>query len=149
MRTLGPINVAVGQGRVFDYFEEIRKTIELATEEVLFVDAYLDADFVSRYLPFVRTGVSIRLLTSAKKLNTLLPAIDLFMQQYGHAVSVRSANDLHDRFVFIDKASCYQSGASFKDGARKAGTIITQITDAFKAMWDTYERLWDAGNVER
>jgi hypothetical protein len=30
MRTLGPTNVALPQGGVFDYFDEIRKTVELA-----------------------------------------------------------------------------------------------------------------------
>src|SRR5204863_40012 len=84
MRTSGPLSVAVGQGRVYDYFEEIRKIVELATEEVLFVDAYLDADVVSRYLTQVKAGVDIRLLTGDKrKLATLLPAIDLFVQQQG------------------------------------------------------------------
>jgi hypothetical protein len=149
MRTVGPTNIALPQGGVFDYFDEVRKTVELADSEVFFVDPYLDAEFVSRYLPHVRTGVTIRLLTSDKKLSTLLPAVDLFIKQNGRAVSVRSANGLHDRYVFIDKGSCYQSGASFKDGAKLAPTTLTQITDAFSPVWDTYERLWAAANVER
>jgi hypothetical protein len=49
MNTLGPINTAIGQGEVFDYFDEIRRIISLATSDLLFVDPYLDADFVSRY----------------------------------------------------------------------------------------------------
>lgn len=35
--------------------------------------------------------------------------------------------------------------STFKDGASKAPTTLTQITDAFKAMWDTYEGLWKSG----
>jgi hypothetical protein len=42
-----------GQGLVFDYFDGIRKQIELAKTELFFVDPYLDSDFVSRYLPQV------------------------------------------------------------------------------------------------
>lgn len=36
--TLGPVNAAIGQGRVFAYFDEIRKIIELAKTDILFVD---------------------------------------------------------------------------------------------------------------
>ena len=121
MRTLGPMNIAVGKGRVFEYFDELRKAIELASNEVLFVDPYLDAEFVSRYLPMVKAGVIIRLLTSEKKLATLLPAIEPFCQQTGQQVSVRStATGLHDRYAFIDKRSCFQSGR-FVQRWRKTG----------------------------
>ncbi len=149
MRTGRATNTAIGHGMEFEYFDVIRKTIELASKEVFFVDPYLDADFVSRYLPHIREGVIIRLLTSDKKLGTLLPAIDLFAKQDSKVISVRSANGFHDRYVFIDKENCYQSGASFKDGARVAPTTITQITDAFGAVRNTYEEIWTAAKVER
>jgi hypothetical protein len=64
-------------------------------------------------------------------------------------VTVRSTSGLHDRYMFIDKSSCYQSGASFKDGAKYAPTSLTQITDAFDAVWQTYNKLWDTAKVER
>jgi hypothetical protein len=63
LRTVGPINMAIGQGRVFEYFDELRKILELANEDVFFVDPYVDAEFVSRYLPLIRDRVTIRLLT--------------------------------------------------------------------------------------
>ncbi len=149
MGTIGTSNIAFSQNSTFDYFDEIRKTIELANQEVFFIDPYLDAEFVSRYLPHVRTGVTIRLLTSEKKLNTLLPAIDMFVQQSTYSLSVRTTNGIHDRYLFIDKANCYQSGASFKDGAKLSPTTLTQITDAFTAVLNTYESLWNAGKIER
>jgi hypothetical protein len=144
LRTIGPVNTAVGQGLVFDYFDTIRKTIETATKDVLFIDPYLDADFVSRYLPHVRAGVTIRLL-ARERIATLLPAVTAFTQQSQASVEVRTAPGFHDRYVIIDGASCYQSGASFKDGARNAPTTVTQVGDAFAAVRDTYENLWKAG----
>lgn len=54
---------------------------------------------------------------------------------------------MHDRYVFVDRTACYQSGASFKDGAKKSPTTLTQITDAFAAVQQTYEALWAAGTV--
>jgi hypothetical protein len=149
MNTLGPTNIVLPRGGVFDYFDEIRKTVELANLEVFFVDPYLDAEFVSRYLPHVQARVLSRLLTSDKKLATLLPAIDLLTKQNGIAVAVRSTGGLHDRYLFVDQKSCYHSGASFKDGAKLAPTTLTQITDAFGPMWETYEKLWASATVER
>jgi len=151
MKTTGPLTIAIGHGRVFEYFDELRKIAEQATQDIFFVDAYLDADFVSRYLPHVRSGVIVRLLMGSDpaKLNRLLPAIDLFTKETSQTVNVRSSAGLHDRYVFTDKANCYHSGASFKDGGKNAGTVISQITDAFKPMWDTYETLWNTAKVER
>jgi hypothetical protein len=141
MRTVGPLTVAVGQGGVFDYFDEIRKVIESAKGDLFFVDPYLDAEFVSRYLPHVTQGVTVRLL-GRERTTTLLPAVDLLRQQTGLQVEVRSAGSFHDRYVFVDGQDCYQSGASFKDGAKKAPTTLTQIVDAFPAVLGTYERIW-------
>ncbi len=146
---LGRTGIVVAQGQVFDYFDELRKVIETARSEVFFVDAYLDAEFVPRYLPHLADGVAIRLLGGTKRMPTLLPAVDLFARQNGRTVDVRSSERLHDRYVFLDRAICYLSGASFKDGAKNAPAVLTQLTDPFVAVWDTYEGLWNTGKVER
>ena len=148
MQTLGPVNVALSKGEVFDYFDEIRKTIEVAKRDVLFIDPYLDAEFVSRYLGHITPGVTTRLL-AREKLPTLLPAVDAFVQQFKMKIEVRSASNFHDRYVFIDGVACYHSGASFKDGAKSAPTTLTQITDAFAALSKTYEDLWNGAKIER
>lgn len=148
MTTVGPVNVAIQQGMVFDYFDEMRKFIETARQDVLFVDPYLDADFVSRYLSHIESGTTIRLLTRAK-LALLLPAVDAFAQQSKRGVQVRSSANFHDRYVIIDKRACYHSGASFKDGAKGAPTTLSQIADAFPAILKTYEDIWNTAKVER
>ena len=144
----GRISTVVGAGAVFEYFDELRRIIETARVEVFFVDPYLEADFVARYLPHVAANVPVRLLAS-KKMDMLLPAVSLFAQQTGADVKVRSSGSLHDRFLFIDKAQCYVSGASFKDGAKNAPAVITQVQDGFAAMFQTYEDIWAGAKVER
>ena len=146
---VGQLSVVVQQGHVFDYFDEVRMMVETARLEVFFVDAYLDADFVQRFLPYVTADAAIRLLGGPKRMPTLLPAVDLFAQQNQRPIQVRTSNAIHDRYLFVDKTACYLSGSSFQDGARNAPAVLTQITDAFQAMWDTYERLWNSGKVER
>jgi hypothetical protein len=148
MRTDKSTTAAVGLGMVFDYFDEVRKIVETATSDILFVDPYMNSEFVSRFLPHVKAGVSIRLL-GRKQLADLLPAVELFVQQSNQAVSVRSASALHDRYLFVDRLAVYQSGASFKDGARFSPTTVGQIVDAFPAMLATYESMWNSAKVER
>jgi hypothetical protein len=148
METVGPLSVPVAHGQVFDYFDEVRKVIEQAKQDVLFVDPYLEAEFVSRYLIHVSKGVTIRLL-AREKLASLLSAVDPFSKQSGPTIEVRSAPNFHDRYVFVDRNTCYQSGASFKDGAKSSPTTLTQITDAFAVMSHTYEDLWGKAKVER
>jgi len=147
LRTAGPLSVGVLSGRVFEYFDELRKIIESARSDILFVDPYLDSEFASKYLPQVPRGTAVRLL-ARDRLASLKPAVAAWVAQSGASVEIRSALGFHDRYVFVDGQSCYQSGASFKDGAKKAPTVLTQITDAFGAVHSTYEQMWKLGASE-
>ncbi len=144
LKTIGPLSINVSKGNVFEYFDELRKVIELSHNDLLFIDPYLDADFVSRYMPFVASDVKVRLL-GREKITALIAAVNSYAQQTPLSVSVRSSPQMHDRYLIVDGTACYQSGASFKDGAKNAGTTLTQITDAFSAVKDTYEALWESG----
>ena len=140
------MSVGVETGHVFDYFDEVRRMIESAKIDLFFVDAYIDAEFVSRYLPHVPVGTGIRIL-AREKLSSLRPAIATFVAQTSREIEIRTVSGFHDRYVFVDGISCFQSGASFKDGAKKAPTTLTQITDAFAAVKATYEQLWSEASV--
>jgi hypothetical protein len=146
LQSTGPLSVGIQIGRVFDYFDEIRRMIESAKIDLLFVDAYIDAEFVSRYLPHVSVGTCIRIL-AREKLSSLKPAVASFVAQNSRQVEIRTAPGFHDRYVFVDGLACFQSGASFKDGAKKAPTTLTQITDAFAAVRTTYEQIWTQATV--
>ena len=146
LRTAGPLAVGVQSGRVFEYFDEVRKLIEGARSDLLIVDPYLDAEFVSRYLPFAAPGATVRLL-ARERISTLKPAVEAYRLQTALSVEVRTVGGFHDRYLFVDRQACYQSGASFKDGAKKSPTILVQITDAFPSVQITYEELWKAAAV--
>ncbi len=142
LKTTGPLSVGISTGRVFEYFEEVRKLMGLAKSDLLIVDPYIDADFVGKYLPFVSNETTVRILAK-ERIQMLKPSVSAFIAQTGLSIEIRTSDAFHDRFLFIDKQACYQSGASFKDGARKAPTILTQITDAFSEVLATYEQLWN------
>lgn len=143
LKNEGPLSASFATGEVFGYFDELRKIIEPACQDVFFVDPYLNPEFVSRFLPQIRHGVPIRLL-SRERISALVPAVESFGVETGQSIEVRKASGFHDRYVLIDNCSCYQSGASFKDGANRKHTTVTQITDAFQAVRQTYEDLWES-----
>lgn len=149
LKTEGPRSTAIAGGGVFHYFDEIRKIIEIAKSDIFFVDPYLDAEFVSKFLTSIPNSVNVRLLGKEQKyLATLLPAAKMLSQQNSIKISVRSTKTLHDRFVFVDGSSCYYSGASFKDGAKNAPVMISQVIDAFAQVLRTYDDLWNTASVE-
>jgi len=147
MRIGGPISMAIGHGMTFSYFDELRKIIELASVDLLFVDPYMNADFVSQYLPHAKSTVQVRLL-GKQYMPALVSAADAFKKQHGAMVTVRSTADLHDRFVFVDSSACYFSGASFKDGPKNANTILSQVTDASSVLLASFEKLWSTAKIE-
>lgn len=154
MKTVGPVNVAVGTGQVFAYMDTIRKLIQEAKTQILFVDRYVDGDFVSDYLPHVSAGVEIRILarrdrTTERHLAKLFPMARSFSLQYSQRIQIRTHDGFHDRFVMIDGLVGYGSSCSFKDGPRTAGATITQHDHSiFLKVKADNEALWVAGTVE-
>lgn len=136
-----PLAQSFDAGQAYDYFDNLRKLIESAKSDILFVDPYLDTDFITKYMPYVTTGTNVRLLAS-RYLKTLVPAAKAFSEQHGISIEVRSADNLHDRYVFIDKNACHYSGASFKDGAKKSQTTMGQMVDILDVVLDQYENTW-------
>jgi hypothetical protein len=139
----------LGAGAVHDYFEEIRQLLAGATRDVLFIDPYIDATFVTRYLPQIAQGVAVRLLTADRQAAALRQSLNLFQAQHGTAVELRVLLDrsLHDRHLVIDARDVYQSGASFKDGARNAPTSINQIVDVAADLIRAHEANWAGARV--
>ena len=143
--------IEVAKGKPHDYFEEVRSLITKACKDVLFADRYLDADFAKTYLPQMKDGVSVRLLTSHKSAGSLTPAVDLFAQQSKLAVEVRSLDsaDIHDRQLIVDGQELYVSGASFKDGGRLSPSTISQVVDGAGALIGAREADWAKAQKHR
>jgi hypothetical protein len=141
------LNAAVQQGAVYDYFDSLRKVIETAKADLFFIDPYLNADFVSTYFPFASSAGTVRMLTQ-RYISELRAALPLAATQFKCKVELRSTAAMHDRYVIIDGTTCYQSGASFKDGAKSSMTTLTQQTDTFDAVKTYYENLWANSKIE-
>lgn len=148
MKTGGPTSIAVPGRRPHEYYDSVRRLLETAITDILFVDPYIGADFVSRYLPHVRAGVTVRLLTR-KYLDKVVPSVDmLVLQQQGLSVEVRKSIS-HDRYIFIDRKECYHSSASFQDGGKSSAALLSQVMDVFPDTQRIYESEWAAAKVSR
>lgn len=146
LETGGTGTVAIDQGMHFEYFEAVRKVIQTATEDVFIVDHYLNEDVLAKFCVFVRGGVSIRLL-GTRYTSTLRPAAQALFDQRGGGVFLRTSDKIHERYVFIDRAKCVLSGASFKDGPQNAHSLITEIVDGATVLLALYEGEWDSAKV--
>ena len=130
---------------VFAYFDTLSDIVREAKTDAFFVDPFLDKEFLAKYMGFVSDGTKVRLLAN-RYMTTLVPSVAQYVTQRPLTIEVRSSNDLHDRYVFIDGSSCYHSGASFKDGGIKP-TVLSQIVDPFPAVMQTYNDLWQTAKV--
>jgi hypothetical protein len=147
MKTGGPTSVAVPGARPLEFYDAVRRLLETALTDILFVDPYIGADFVSRYLPHVRAGVTVRLLTR-KYLDKVVPSVEMLARQQGLSVEIRKSVS-HDRYVFIDRRECYHSSASFQDGGKSNPALLSQVMDVFPDTQRIYESEWTGAEVVR
>jgi len=92
-------------GQHFDAKRVVRDLFAMAAMNIVVIDAYIGED-VLNLLTVKKDGVHVRLLTGKVSPAFLTLARD-FNRQYKN-LEIRSSNIFHDRFVFIDKAYCYQ-----------------------------------------
>ncbi|CAG0978975.1 hypothetical protein BURK2_01729 [Burkholderiales bacterium] len=131
---------------VMDYFEDVREVLLTARKDVFFVDPYLDAELVSRYMANINIGVSVRLLRS-RGTAALVPPIDLAAMQVDHPIELRSTSSpLYGRFLFLDGVRGFRSAASFTVGGRTEPTQLTEITD--EPRMQEHEAIWSAATTD-
>jgi hypothetical protein len=142
--TGGRVSASFAAGQPFDIFDELRKVIETAQQDVLFVDRYMGADFVSLYLPHIPQGVTVRLLTR-DKVPQLISTLGAYKQQHLLNIEVRTSQGFHGRFLSVDGARSFTVDASFKDAAKSAPAALIELTDTATTSLAQYEQLWLSG----
>jgi len=147
MKVAGPTAILVDQGKKFVFFNEVRKLIESAKLDLLFVDEHLDANFLETYAPYIPAGVKVRLLTR-NYIPKLIPAIKAFKQQAPLDVEVKKTDEIHGRYIFIDNTLCYTCDASFKDGTKYSPAALIQIADAFEEFYGKFQSTWLSASTQ-
>ena len=105
-------------GQIYDAFEQMKKFVQMAKQELIVIDPYFD-DSVLPLIAQKRAGVSVLVVKNRRK--DLLHAIDLarFNTQYGNSLTVKESTRFHDRFLIIDRSTLIHVGASFNHLGKK------------------------------
>ena len=113
-----PNQVYLPAGSQHDAYVALRKIVQLARQDVLIVDPYVD-ETLWELLTNVHPTVKLRILTDQMKKDFRLEARK-FSAQHGNAIEVRTTSKYHDRFIVEDGERCWHIGASIKDAGNKA-----------------------------
>ena len=108
--------VVFAAGEVYDFFRKLYQVIESAETSIFIVDPYLNHTVFDRYLISRKQNVTVRLLLKTNA-NTIKPAAERYIQQYGEVLKIKTSNQIHDRVIFIDRV-CWIVGQSLKDAGR-------------------------------
>ncbi len=105
-------------GQVYDAFEQMKKFIRMAKNELIIIDPYF-ADCVLPLVAQKRQGVSVLVVKNSR--NKLLHAVDVarFNAQYGNTLTVKTSDKFHDRFLIIDRSTLIHVGASLNHLGKK------------------------------
>ena len=113
-------------GQYYDAYDFITSIIRKAKTSIVLIDPYCDNRALS-FLSNRNDGAAIKICKSDKaKLS--IEEIDIFKQQYG-SLDVIDNNDIHDRFLIIDKTECYSLGTSLNYAGKKT-FVVTKIEDS-------------------
>ena len=105
-------------GQIFDAFEQMKKFVRMAKNELIIIDPYFD-DCVLPLVAQKRQGASVLVVKNSR--NRLLHAVDVarFNAQYGNSLAVKVSDKFHDRFLVIDRSTLIHVGASLNHLGKK------------------------------
>ena len=105
-------------GQIYDAFEQMKKFVRMAKNELIIIDPYFD-DCVLPLVAQKRQGVSVLVVKNSR--NRLLHAVDVvrFNAQYGNSLTVKVSDKFHDRFLIIDRSTLIHVGASLNHLGKK------------------------------
>ncbi|MBQ6009005.1 MAG: ORF6N domain-containing protein [Kiritimatiellae bacterium] len=105
-------------GQIYDAFEQMKKFVRMAKQELIVIDPYFD-DSVLPLIAQKQQGVAVLVVKNLRK--GFLYDVDVlrFNAQYGNTLTVRKSNRFHDRFLIIDRSTLIHVGASLNHLGKK------------------------------
>ena len=101
------VNSIFFKGQIYDAYSLLLDIINKSKQEIIIIDNYADKKLLDI---LTKTKKQITLYTK----NTSEELIKKYQTQYNNLTIIKKDN-LHDRFIILDKKILYHSGASFKD----------------------------------
>ncbi len=136
-------------GQHFDAMQLAWKLLSQAQRSIAIIDGYVD----HRVLDLLKGkggSVTVAILTRPTVASEIAVLASAFNKQYGQkgALSIRTSNVFHDRFLMIDDAELYHFGASLKDlGTR--GSMFSRIEEVpvIDMLQKQFANAWDRANI--
>jgi hypothetical protein len=135
-------------GATHDAFVHIRSLFKDARNELFIIDGYIDASLFE-FLLSTNGPRACRVLTKSRQIpHDLVHEAQLFMQQHGFALSIRTHDAFHDRQIILDGVRAFILGASIKDAGKRAFHIIPIENPTTRdAMVRYAEDIWNQSAV--
>lgn len=132
-------------GQHFDALQLAIQVLSRAKRNIAIIDAYIDHRLL-QLLATKHESVGVRILTGTRSLPPDIPTLaGAFNKQYGQkgALSVRTSNAFHDRFLIIDDGDYYHFGASLKDAGSR-GFMFSRIEEplVIEMLRKSFEEEW-------
>lgn len=107
-------------GQFYDAYEFIVSIIVTAKESIILLDPYCDSKAFT-FLKNRNSGVSIIIV---KGIHSKLSdkEIEVFESEYG-PISIKTTDDIHDRYLIIDEQTCYSLGSSLNYAGKRLSSI--------------------------
>ena len=107
-------------GQLYDAYTLIQSLFEIANNEIIIIDNYVDRTILDR-LVVKPNNVQVIIYTSINS-GLLGRNINTFNSQYG-GLDVKYTTNVHDRYIIIDQNKIYHLGHSIKDLGKKIFSI--------------------------
>ena len=114
------LNKIFYNGQFYDSYTLIQSIFESANNEIIIIDNYIDRSILDR-LVVKEKEVNVIIYTN-NKTKILNRDIKTFNSQY-NGLLIKYTNNVHDRYIIIDKNKLYHLGHSIKDLGKKISTI--------------------------
>ncbi len=138
------IKGAYAPGNEYEFYRDLSSLIQVATNDIFFVDAYLDEQLFNLYVSKVSANTKVRILSTNIGAN-----VEAVARMYvkNRPLKMRSSQNVHDRVVFIDQRG-WVTGQSIKDAARKKPTYLIELDEpTLSSVRDIHEQIWTAAKV--
>lgn len=140
-------------GEIFSAFAALSKILSEATDTVMFIDPYADANLLTDFAVLVPEGVTTKVLADAgSRKAALAPALKHWVQQYGEnrPLEGRLAPDrsLHDRLIIVDERESWSLGQSFNALAARAPTsLIRADPETAQLKIQAHNLIWQTSTL--
>lgn len=99
------------KGQIYDAYSALLDILDKSEKEIIIIDNYVNKKLLDI---LAKTKKEVIIITNKYDLIDY----EKYKKQYNN-VRLKINNDIHDRFIIIDKKTLYHSGASFKDLGKK------------------------------